>query len=81
MGAQVTVRGTYRELYPEAAGLVPPWFATPAEVATLPLPFANYGQAPPAYGHPQPAAAAGLAPKQEPLWEVKPEAKQEWKRE
>ena len=78
---QVTVRGTYRELYPEAAGLVPSWYATPAEVATLPLPFANYGQAQPEYGQPQPAAAAGLALKQEPLWEVKPEAKQELKLE
>ena len=75
----MTVRGTYRELYPEAAGLVPPWFATPAEVATLPLPFANYGQAQPLYGHSQPTAAAGLVLKQEPLWEVKPEAKEELK--
>ncbi|KAK9837177.1 hypothetical protein WJX81_008700 [Elliptochloris bilobata] len=79
--AEVTVRGTYRDLYPEAAGLVPSWFATPAEVASLPLPFATYGQLQPGYGQPQPLAAPGPLLKQEPQWEPKQEAKQEFKRE
>ena len=75
VAAQVTVRGTYRDLYPEAAGLVPAWFATPADLAALPAPLVTHNQA-------QTYAQAHALPPALPLkQEVKVEVKKELKRE
>ncbi len=75
VAAQVTVRGTYRDLYPEAAGLVPAWFATAADLAALPAPLVTHNQA-------QTYAQAHALPPALPLkQEVKEEVKVELKRE
>ena len=72
VAAQVTVRGTYRDLYPEAAGLVPAWFATAADLAALPAPLVTHNQA-------QTYAQAHALPpiRQEVMEEVKVELKRE----